>query len=147
MCGGRTSAQQWFITLLDDVTPSAIGPNGPVVAAPSLAEVALKGCCPRCGKGGLFTRIIVFAPRCGRCGLDFRAFNVGDGAASFLILIVGAIVTGLAMWLELTRSPPWFVHVALWLPLTLILSLVLMRIAKALLLALEYRHEARQGKL
>jgi uncharacterized protein (DUF983 family) len=75
------------------------------------------------------------------------AFNVGDGAASFLILIVGAIVTGFAMWLELTRSPPWYVHVILWLPLTLILSIGLMRIAKGVLLAMEYRHDARQGKL
>ncbi len=95
----------------------------------------------------MFTRFVVFAPRCANCGLDFRAFNVGDGAASFLILIVGAIVTGLAMWLELTRSPSWYVHVVLWLPLTLVLSLALMRLAKALLLALEYRHEARQGTL
>ena len=95
----------------------------------------------------MFTRVIVFAPRCVVCGLDFRAFNVGDGAASFLILIVGAIVTGLAMWLELARSPPWYVHVALWVPLTVLLSLAFMRLAKALLLALEYRHEARQGQL
>ena len=51
------------------------------------------------------------------------------------------------MWLELSRSPPWYIHVILWLPLTLILSLALMRLAKGLLLALEYRHEAGQGKL
>nr|WP_310525463.1 DUF983 domain-containing protein [Polymorphobacter sp.] len=113
----------------------------------SAVAAALKGRCPRCGKGLLFTRVIVFVPRCSSCGLDVQGFNVGDGAASFLILIVGAIVTGLAMWLELTRSPPWYVHVALWLPLTLGLTLALMRVAKAILLALEYRHEARQGRL
>ena len=66
-------------------------------------------------------------------------FNVGDGAASFLILIVGAIVTVLALWLELSREPPWWVHVILWLPLTVGLSLGLLRVAKGLLLALEYR--------
>ena len=74
-------------------------------------------------------------------------FNVGDGAASFLILIVGAIVTGLAMWLELTRAPPWYIHVLLWLPLTVVLSLALMRLVKGLLLALEFRHSAREGHL
>ena len=95
----------------------------------------------------MFAGIIAFAPRCAVCELDFRAFNVGDGAASFLILIVGAIVTGLAMWLELSREPPWYVHVLLWGPLALVLTLGFMRIAKGLLLALEYRHEARQGKL
>ncbi len=108
-------------------------------------QAAIKGCCPRCGKGRLFAGLLRFAPRCTACGLDFTKFNVGDGAASFLILIVGAIVVGLAMWLELSRSPPWYVHVLLWLPLTLVLSGVLMRLSKALLLALEYRHDAHQA--
>ncbi len=108
--------------------------------------MALAGRCPRCGKGPLFKGLIGFAPRCATCGLDFGAFNVGDGAATFLILIVGAIVCVLAICLELSRSPPWYVHVALWLPLTLVLSIGLMRVAKALLLALEYRNEARQGR-
>lgn len=111
------------------------------------ARVALTGCCPRCGRGRLFKGVIAFAASCAVCGLDFSAFNVGDGAASFLILIVGAIVTGLAMWLELSVSPPWYVHAALWLPLTLLLSIGLMRVAKALLLALEFRHSAREGRL
>jgi uncharacterized protein (DUF983 family) len=119
----------------------------PPAAPITPAQTALTGRCPRCGKGKLFGGIVSFAPACDRCGLDYSGFNVGDGAASFLILIVGAIVTGLAMWLELSRSPPWYVHVALWLPLTVILSLGLMRFAKALLLALEYRHSAREGRL
>jgi uncharacterized protein (DUF983 family) len=109
--------------------------------------VALAGRCPRCGKGRLFAGVISFAGRCDTCELDYTAFNVGDGAASFLILIIGAIVTGLAMWLELSVSPPWYVHAALWLPLTLVLTIGLLRIAKGLLLGLEYRHSARQGRL
>lgn len=120
-------------------------------AALTPLTAALKGVCPRCGNGRLFGQglsgIISFAPRCTACGLDYQAFNVGDGAASFLILIVGAIVTGFAMWLELSREPPWWVHVLLWLPLTLVLSLALMRVAKGLLLALEYGKDAREGHL
>ena len=110
-------------------------------------QVAIRGCCPRCGKGRLFAGPISFAERCTACGLDFRAFNVGDGAASFLILIVGAVVTVLAIWLELSQSPPWYVHVLLWGPLTLALSLGLMRLSKGLLLAMEYRHDAGEGRL
>jgi uncharacterized protein (DUF983 family) len=124
--------------------PLAPAPIAPAPVSP--ARVALTGCCPRCGKGRLFKGVIVFAARCDDCGLDFSAFNVGDGAASFLILIVGAVVTGLAMWLELSVSPPWYVHAALWLPLTLLLSIGLMRVAKALLLALEFRHGSREGR-
>lgn len=114
-----------------------------------MAEVknGLAGRCPRCGKGRLFSGLVTYAPACTACGLDFRAFNVGDGAAAFLILIVGAVVTGLALWLELSKEPPWWVHVLLWLPLTLILSLALMRLAKGVMLALEYAHQAREGRL
>lgn len=108
--------------------------------------MALSGCCPRCGKGRLFAGVLRFNARCAVCGLDFSAFNVGDGAASFLILIVGTILVGLAVWLELARSPPWYVHVLLWGPLALGLTLGLSRVAKALLAALEFRHEAHGGR-
>lgn len=107
---------------------------------------ALAGRCPRCGAGKLFAGPVTFAPHCSSCGLDYAAFNVGDGAASFLILAVGAIITGLALWLELSIEPPWWVHVLLWLPLTLILSIGLMRLAKGALLALEYANNAREGR-
>lgn len=95
----------------------------------------------------MFGGLLAFAPACRTCGLDLSGFNVGDGAASFLILIVGAVVTVLAVWLELAQSPPWYVHALLWLPLTLGLTIALSRFAKALLLALEYRHGAREGRL
>ena len=115
-------------------------------APPPLLGAALRGACPRCGAPTLFAGIIAFAPRCPRCGLDFSRFNVGDGAAPFLIFLVGAIVVGLAMWLELSRSPPWWVHVLLWVPLTIILTAVLLRVAKALLITLEYRNAAGEGR-
>jgi uncharacterized protein (DUF983 family) len=107
--------------------------------APSPLAVALRGLCPRCGNRTLFAGLATFAPRCRACGLDFEAFNVGDGPAAFLIFIVGGIVVALATWLELGAAPPWWVHVLLWLPLTAFLTVGLLRLAKALLLALEWR--------
>jgi uncharacterized protein (DUF983 family) len=108
---------------------------------------ALKGLCPRCGNKTLFAGLAAFAPKCRACGLDFARFNVGDGPAAFLIFIVGGLVVGLAIALELGVSPPWWVHVLLWLPLTAFLTIGLLRIGKGLLLALEYRHRAREGKI
>ena len=133
MSGGRNSARR--------------SPGRRLAEAPSPLRVAATGCCPRCSKGQLFAGVLRLAPKCRACGLDFTAFNVGDGAASFLILIVGAIVVGLAMWLELSRSPPWYVHVLLWGPLALVLTLGFSRLAKGLLVALEYRHSAGEGRL
>ena len=114
---------------------------------PSPLAVALGGCCPRCGATTLFAGFARFAPRCRACGLDYSAFNVGDGPAAFLTLGIGALVTGLAIALELTASPPWWVHVLLWLPLTALLVLISLRYSKAALLALEYRHRAREGRI
>jgi len=88
-----------------------------------------------------------FSDRCPRCGLDYGSFNVGDGAAAFLILIVGAVVSLLAILVELRWEPPFLVHLILWLPLTLGLTVVLMRFAKGLLLALEFRNAAREGRI
>ena len=95
----------------------------------------------------MFAGLASFAPKCRACGLDFAGFNVGDGPAAFLIFIVGGIVVGLAIWLELKASPPWWLHVLLWVPLATAMTVGLLRIGKGLLLALEYRHRAREGRI
>ena len=112
---------------------------------PSVLSVALRGLCPRCANKTLFAGIATFAPRCRACGLDYSGFNVGDGPAAFLILIIGGLIVGLAIALELSAEPPFWVHILLWLPLTTIAVLFSLRLAKAALLALEYRHRAREG--
>jgi uncharacterized protein (DUF983 family) len=109
--------------------------------------VALRGLCPRCGAKTLFQSLTGFAPRCRACGLDYSAFNVGDGPAAFLILVIGALVTGLAIALELGANPPFWVHILLWVPLTSLAVIGSLRAAKALLLALEYRHKAAEGRI
>jgi len=116
-------------------------------ADPAPFHAALAGLCPRCGSRTLFAGFVRFAPRCRACGLDFASFNVGDGPAAFLIFIVGGIVTALAIIVELRLSPPWWLHVLLWLPLTVALTIGLLRLGKGLLLALEYRHRAAEGRI
>lgn len=115
--------------------------------APDTAEAAIRGLCPRCSAPGLFSGPVGFAPSCSRCGLDYGQFNVGDGPAAFLIMIVGAIVTILAVVVQLKFEPPFWVHILLWVPLTLALVVGLLRIAKGALLVLEYRNRAREGRL
>lgn len=114
---------------------------------PSPIEVGVGGRCPRCAARTLFSGVVRFAPACRGCGLDFSAFNVGDGPAAFLTMIVGGLITGLAIWLELAVEPPLWVHLALWPLLTLISVVGLLRIAKGLLISLEYRNAAREGRI
>lgn len=108
---------------------------------------ALKGACPRCGKGRLFNGLLSLAPRCEACGLDLSGFIIGDGPAPFVILIVGAIVCASALYVEFTFAPPIWVHVALWLPLAAILTFGLLRYLKALLLILQFKNKAGEGRL
>ena len=117
------------------------------MTAPAPRDIALHGLCPRCGARTLFRGPVAFAPHCRACGLDFAQFNVGDGPAAFLTLIVGAIVAGAAVLIDLRLHPPFWVHFLLWPPVTVGLVLALLRVAKGMLLALEYRHKAAEGKL
>ena len=116
-------------------------------ASPPVIATALKGACPRCGAPSLFSGWVKFAPRCGQCGLDYSVFNVGDGPAAFLTLIVGTIIVVLSIWLELAVAPPVWLHLLLWIPLTTTLVIVSLRWAKGALLALEYHNAAREGRI
>ncbi|MBU2033726.1 MAG: DUF983 domain-containing protein [Alphaproteobacteria bacterium] len=113
--------------------------------APSLGEVALFGCCPRCGKRTLFAGVVKFAPRCSACQLDFDRFNVGDGPAAFLTLILGALISGLAIWLDVAVRPPFWVHILLWVPITIGAVLGGLRVSKSLLMTAEYRNRAGEA--
>jgi uncharacterized protein (DUF983 family) len=114
---------------------------------PSAFVAAALGRCPRCGKGPLFAGYLRIAPRCGHCGLDFAMFDVGDGASVFVILIVGFLVVGGALIVEIAYSPPYWVHAVLWLPAITILTLGGLRLAKSTLMVLQYKHQAREGRL
>jgi len=121
-------------------------PNEPAFQAPPPALAGLKGLCPRCGAPTMFAGWVKFADRCRVCGLDYSTYNVGDGPAAFLTLIIGALVAGLAIGLELGFSPPWWLHVLIWPIVTLALIIGALRAAKGLLLAYEYRNAAREGR-
>nr|WP_230483283.1 DUF983 domain-containing protein [Sphingomonas sp. Leaf21] len=96
--------------------------------------------------GPLFSRHLAsFADRCSACGLDFTRFNVGDGPAAFLTLILGTVITIAAIVVELTLHPPLWLHMLIWLPLTAIGVIYSLRLAKGALMAAEYRNEAREG--
>jgi len=107
---------------------------------PAPLAAGLGGLCPRCGARTLYAGWLRFEPRCPACGLDISAFNVGDGPAAFLTLILGTAVVVAAVALELSVSPPVWVHLLLWPPLTLAAVFASLRVAKAWLLALEYRN-------
>jgi uncharacterized protein (DUF983 family) len=111
------------------------------------ASAGMRGRCPRCGQGRLFKGFLDTAPSCSACGLDFKFIDSGDGPAVFVILIIGFVVVGLALFVEVSWQPPLWLHAVLWLPLTLALSLGLLRPLKGLMIGLQYRNKAEQGRI
>ncbi|WP_454917621.1 DUF983 domain-containing protein [Xanthobacter sediminis] len=107
----------------------------------------LLGRCPRCGRGRLFKGFLNLAPRCEVCGLDYGFADSGDGPAVFVILIGGCVVVALALWVEAVYEPPLWVHAALWIPAILVVTLGLLRPFKGVMVALQYRNHAAEGRL
>ena len=107
----------------------------------------LRGRCPRCGEGHLFTGFLGLRQKCESCGLDYSFADAGDGPAVFVILIGGFIVVFAALFTEFMYQPPYWVHAALWLPLILLVTLAPLRPIKGLLIALQYHHKAQEGRL
>jgi uncharacterized protein (DUF983 family) len=98
--------------------------------------------CPRCGEGALFRSGLVLRETCERCGLSYAFADSGDGPAVFAIFILGFLVLAGALLVEFRIGPPVWVHVVLWGVLTPLLALGLLRLLKATLIALQYKHKA-----
>ncbi len=125
---------------------SAPSGDEPVVS-PYVAGLTCR--CPRCGKGAIFNGLLSLSvlDRCANCGLDLKFIDPGDGPAVFVIMILGFLILGGALIVEFKFNPPIWVHVALWLPATLVLAFGLLRPLKGILIALQYHHKAEQGRL
>src|SRR5262245_41944321 len=83
----------------------------------------LSGRCPACGRGALFGRYLKVNAACSGCGLQLSEFRADDAPPYFTILIVGHLIVPAMLVLEQTYQPAEWIHAALWLPLTVILSL------------------------
>jgi uncharacterized protein (DUF983 family) len=114
---------------------------------PGIVRAALFGLCPDCGAKTLFSGPVQFADKCDGCGLDYAAFNVGDGPAGILTLILGALLIVLAILFDIAVRPPFWVHVILWVPLTALMVVGSLRVAKGALLIAEHRNRAKEGQV
>lgn len=103
--------------------------------------------CPRCGRAKLFQGFLTLKPRCEACGLDYSFVDAGDGPAVFVILLAGFIVVFSALLVEFRYEPPFWVHALLWIPLILLTTIAPLRPMKGLMIALQYHHQAEEGRL
>ncbi len=118
------------------------GAVDPHVRAPlSSLRAGLGRRCPRCGEGRLYAAYLKVAKRCSVCGLNLAGHDAGDGPAVLVSLITGFVVVGAALLVEVRFTPPYWLHMVLWAPSILALSLGLLPVTKAWLIAQHYRHD------
>ena len=115
----------------------APAPCGPVSTREALWR-GLRGRCPCCGKGHIFRAFLKVADRCEVCGEELHHHQADDFPAYLVIVLVGHIIVPLVLLVETDFSPPTWVHLALWLPLTLGLSLALIQPVKGVVVALQW---------
>ncbi len=116
-------------------------------AAVSPVSAALAGHCPHCGQGKLFRGFLDIAKACDVCGLDYGFADAGDGPAVFVSFAALVVVTGLALVIDAYYEPPVWLLMLLMLPLIAVLCLGLLRPIKGLMIGLQYRNKAEQGRL
>jgi uncharacterized protein (DUF983 family) len=87
----------------------------------------LHGRCPNCDRGKMFRAFLKVTDRCAVCGEALHHHRADDAPAYFVILIVGHLVVPLVLVVEVVYSPPYWLHAALWLPLTIGLAVGLLQ--------------------
>lgn len=107
-------------------------------AEPSVARAALACRCPRCGKGRLFAGLLALRPACEVCGLDYSRMDVGDAFVVPILMVLGFIVIGAAIWFDFTYTPPLWVHALIWPPVTLLLGALMTRYLKSFFAVQQY---------
>ena len=114
---------------------------------PTATQVGFRNCCPRCGEGKLYQGLLKPGTHCQNCGLDYSFIDSGDGPAVFVILIIGFVVTALAMGLQVSMAPPLWLQMIIWTPVIVVLSIWGLRFSKSIMIALQYHTKAHEGVL
>jgi uncharacterized protein (DUF983 family) len=94
--------------------------------------------CPACARGCLYKNYLKTVETCRNCGEELFHHRADDAPPYFTMLIVGHVIVALVLWTEIALSPPLWVHMLIWLPLTLVLSLLLLPSIKGAVLGLQW---------
>lgn len=94
--------------------------------------------CPACGEGALYYKYLKVNERCPHCGEELFHHRADDAPPYFTIVIVAHVIVGGLLMVEEAFSPPTWVQMAVWLPLTLIMSLWLLPRVKGALIGLQW---------
>ncbi len=94
------------------------------VALPRAVKRGFLRRCPCCGRGEIFIKYLKPAAACSACGAPNGSIRTDDIAPYFTILIVGHVIVPPLLLLEKLYAPPSWVHMALWPPLALLVTML-----------------------
>lgn len=107
----------------------------------SAVQAMLRGSlmkCPRCGTGPMFGRFLKVREACPNCGQELHHQRADDAPPYVVMFIVGHVVIAAMLYIEVMYSPALWIHAALWLPLTLLMSFALLQPVKGALVGLQW---------
>lgn len=117
-----------------EITPVVWTPNRaeilPPWNVPGYGTAIMRGLlckCPSCGQGHMFKGYLRVVDACENCAAPLGSAAADDAPPYFTIFVVGHIIIPLMFMVERAYTPPLWVHAAIWLPLTTILTLALLR--------------------
>lgn len=113
-------------------------PIHPISYVLALARGA-RGRCPHCGKGKLFSKFLKVVASCDACGEEYVHHRADDMPAYLVILILGHLIVPMVVSVEMAYQPPYWLQLAIWLPLTLVLGVGLLQPVKGMVVALQWR--------
>ncbi|MGY6710579.1 MAG: DUF983 domain-containing protein [Rhizobiaceae bacterium] len=96
------------------------------------------GRCPHCGEGKLFGAFLKVNDRCEACGEEYHHHRADDLPAYIVIVIVGHLVVSKFVLLEMTMDLSLWIHMVIWGPLTIFLSLALLQPVKGAVVGLQW---------
>lgn len=94
--------------------------------------------CPACGEGPLYWKYLKVSETCPSCGEELHHQRADDAPPYFTMVIVCHVIIAGVLLLEQRFAPPTWVHLVLWLPLTVIMSLWLLPRVKGSLVGLQW---------
>lgn len=94
--------------------------------------------CPNCGEGRLFASFLKTVDRCEVCGEEIFHHRADDLPAYLVVVIVGHVVVGAFMGVEATVTLSTWQHLAIWVPLTIVSALALLRPTKGAVVGMQW---------
>ena len=96
----------------------------------------VRGRCPRCGRGRLFSAFLKVDDHCSVCRLDFTGHRADDLPAYLVIVIVGHVLVPVILWIEVDYALAF--QLGVYLPITALASIALLQPVKGAVVALQW---------